>query len=102
MILLYKPVWLGQLHKDVKEAGIKCTMTQLQVGLNSSLIDVNCKKSFQDWLDLECITYRIVLEQQGNEQDASLLDHAIVVIRSPRLKLRLDHLINLYQFQIIV
>ena len=34
MILLYEPVWLGQLHKDVKEAGIKCTMTQLQVGLN--------------------------------------------------------------------
>ena len=32
MILLYEPVWLGQLHKDVKEAGIKCSMTQLQVG----------------------------------------------------------------------
>jgi len=41
MILLYEPVWLGQLHKDVREAGIKCSLTQVQ-----------------DWLDLECITYR--------------------------------------------
>ena len=32
MILLYEPVWLGQLHKDVKEAGVKCTVKQLQVG----------------------------------------------------------------------
>ena len=31
MILLYEPIWLGQLHKDVKEAGIKCNMAQLQV-----------------------------------------------------------------------
>ena len=31
MILLYEPIWLGQLHKDIKEAGIKCNMAQLQV-----------------------------------------------------------------------
>jgi len=41
MILLYKPVGLGHLHRDVREAGIKSSLNQLK-----------------DWLDLECITYR--------------------------------------------
>ena len=30
-VLLYEPLWLGQLLKDVKEAGIKCNLAQLQV-----------------------------------------------------------------------
>ena len=48
-ILLYEPVWLRQLHKDVKEAGIKVTLVQLQ-----------------DWLDLECITYRTESNRNKN------------------------------------
>ena len=30
-VLLYEPLWLGQLLRDVKEAGIKCNLAQLQV-----------------------------------------------------------------------
>ena len=30
-ILLYEPLWIGQLLKDIKESGIKCKMPQLQV-----------------------------------------------------------------------
>ena len=38
MILLYEPVRLGQLHRDVREAGIRCSLTQLQVSLASLLL----------------------------------------------------------------
>ena len=48
-ILLYEPVWLGQLHRDVKEAGIKVSLSVLQ-----------------DWLDLECITYRTESNRNKN------------------------------------
>jgi len=49
-ILLYEPLWIGQLLKDIKESGIKCKMPQLQ-----------------DWLDTECITYRTESNRNKNK-----------------------------------
>ena len=73
MILLYEPVWLGQLHRDVKEAGIKCTMTQLQV-LNIIMLEFSVTYeltfNYQDWLDLECITYRTESNRNKNKAAA--------------------------------
>ena len=31
-ILLYEPVTLGQMYRQVREAGVRCTIAQLQVG----------------------------------------------------------------------
>lgn len=49
-ILQYQPLWLGELAKDVKEAGIKCKVTQLQ-----------------DWLDIQCITFRTESSSNRNK-----------------------------------
>merc|ERR1711909_96913 len=52
-ILQYQPLWLGELAQDVKEAGIKCKVAQLQ-----------------DWLDIQCITFRTESSRNRNkEQD---------------------------------
>jgi len=49
-ILQYQPLWLGELAKDVKEAGIKCKVAQLQ-----------------DWLDIQCITFRTESSRNRNK-----------------------------------
>jgi len=49
-ILQYEPVWLGQLAREVKEAGIKCKVAQIQ-----------------DWLDIHCITFRTETTRNKNK-----------------------------------
>merc|ERR1712098_1016874 len=49
-ILLYQPLWLKSLARDVKEAGIKCKVAQLQ-----------------DWLDIQCITFRTESSRNRNK-----------------------------------
>jgi len=49
-ILQYQPLWLGELAQDVKEAGIKCKVAQLQ-----------------DWLDIQCITFRTESSRNRNK-----------------------------------
>eukprot|EP00090_Calanus_glacialis_P022777 TRINITY_DN35085_c0_g1_i1.p1 TRINITY_DN35085_c0_g1~~TRINITY_DN35085_c0_g1_i1.p1 ORF type:complete len:222 (-),score=78.92 TRINITY_DN35085_c0_g1_i1:14-679(-) len=49
-VLLYQPLWLGELTRDIKEAGIKCKAAQLQ-----------------DWLDIHCITFRTESSRNRNK-----------------------------------
>merc|ERR1719318_2193143 len=49
-VLLYQPLWLGELARDIKEAGIKCKAAQLQ-----------------DWLDIHCITFRTESSRNRNK-----------------------------------
>ena len=40
-VVVYEPLWLHQFHQDVKEAGVRCSLAQVQ-----------------DYLDLHCICFR--------------------------------------------
>ena len=61
-VLLQEPLWLKELYAQVKQAGIKCGLNQLQVSpwlLHAMMLQACNDLSLQDWLDVQCITYRV-------------------------------------------